>query len=128
MSVTKGGRNPGSLLRIVQKTQIEAVDDDSSDSSDDDEKKIEESKMHQKEPINTQKSLGWPGQNARAGIPNSKRKSRKNDQTSQTRNKATAGNSEKQNRHQKNDRESYLSSVFCFHSSTRFCEASSTRR
>jgi len=31
MSVTKMGRNPGSLLRIVQKTQIEADDDDSSE-------------------------------------------------------------------------------------------------
>jgi len=56
MSVTKTGRNPGSLLRIVQKTQIEAVDDDSSDSSDDDEKEIEENNIPQKEIINTQNS------------------------------------------------------------------------
>jgi len=56
MSVTKGGRNPGSLLRIVQKTQIETVDDDSSDSSDDDEKEIGESKLLQKEPVNPQNS------------------------------------------------------------------------
>jgi len=50
------GRNPGSLLRIVQKTQIEADDDDSSDSSDDDEKEIEEDNSFPKETINAQNS------------------------------------------------------------------------
>lgn len=61
MSVTKAGRNPGSLLLIVQKTQIETVDDDFSDSSDDDEKEIGESKILEKEPLDPQKSLDWAG-------------------------------------------------------------------
>ncbi|CAG5110786.1 Oidioi.mRNA.OKI2018_I69.chr2.g5150.t1.cds [Oikopleura dioica] len=48
MSVTKAGRNPGSLLLLVEKTQLETSNDDSSDSSEDEDDNNEETiKEHQ---------------------------------------------------------------------------------